>query len=131
MQLEKQMRLTPRQTAILLVIVLNASGQTRARLSASTIKHLAGRTTLKYGFFNPLVDEMADFDWTLVELASGYAAIRTPTLEAAKPVTAKNWLPGELKIARKNGKINFEALEKKLAPEVDDDSDADENPDKK
>jgi hypothetical protein len=116
---ETTMRLTPRQTAILLVTILHASNQSRARLSSSTIKHLAGRAALKYGFFYPLVDEMADLDWTLVELASGYAAIRTSTLEAAKAVTAKNWLSEDLKAARKKGKINFEALEKELSLEVD------------
>jgi hypothetical protein len=116
------MRHTPRQTALLLVTVLSRSGQTRARISAKTIKFLGWRNNLRHAFFNALAIEMLDMDWALFEISSGYAAVKLDALQAAKPVTALRWLTPEERQSLRNETFNFDALEREFAdPEAPDD----------
>src|SRR6202035_2400474 len=90
------------QTATLLAAILNRSGQARGRVSVKTIKTLATRRHLRRAFAAELTDTLAEYSWTLTEIDSGgYAAVRTKTLEAAKPVTAKRWLTDDERRALK------------------------------
>lgn len=101
------------QAAILLALILNRSGQPRARVSAKTIKFVGDRRHLRTAFLAQLTDLLAEFSWTLSEIDSGgYAAIRTKALEAAKPATAKRWLTEDERRALKNGKAKWADLEK-------------------
>jgi hypothetical protein len=104
------------QAAILLAIILNRSGQPRARVSAKTIKFIGERRHLRIAFLEQLTDTLAEYGWTLSEIDSGgYAAIRTKALEAAKPVTAKRWLTDDERRALKNGKAKWPHFEKEAA----------------
>ena len=104
------------QTAILLSVILNRSEQFRARLSTQTIKKLGARRHLRRAFAAELIDALAEYSWTLTEIDSGgYAAVRTKTLEAAKPVTAKRWLKDEERALLRRGKANWAAFEKEAA----------------
>jgi len=119
---------TAQQTATLLAIILNRSGQTRARVSGKTIKVLGARKHLRRAFVAELTDTLAEYSWTLSELDSGgYAAIRAKALEAAKPVTAKRWLTDDERRGLRRGRAVWSAFEKEASPELerlDEDEDA-------
>jgi len=112
---------TAKQTACLLAVVLNRSGQSRARVSAKTIKILAIRTNLRSAFVVELIAALADgYDWILFELASGgYGAVQAKALEAAKSVTAKRWLTDEERKELRRGTADFQAFEEEASPEQD------------
>jgi hypothetical protein len=100
-------------TAILLATILNRSEHTRARVSAKTIKVLAVRRHLRRAFAAELTDALAEYAWTLTEIDSGgYAAVRTKTLEAAKPVTAKRWLTDDERKKLKLGEAKWFSFKK-------------------
>ena len=97
----------PLHTAILLAVILNRSGQPRARVSAKTIKYLGERRHLRRAFVAEVIDSLAEYSWTLTEIdTGGYAALRTKTLQAAKPVTAKRWLTEDERRALRRGKAS-------------------------
>lgn len=107
-----------KQTAILLAVILKRSDQTRARVSAMTIKYLAIRRNLRSAFVVELIAALAEFDWILFELASGgYGAVQAKALEAAKPVTAKRWLTDGERMALRRGEVDFTAFEKEVTSE--------------
>lgn len=86
--------------------ILKRSEQSRARISAKTVRILARRTNLRSAFVVALISELADrHDWVMSELASGgYGAVQAKSLEAAKAVTAKKWLDdAERKTIRRPG----------------------------
>ena len=106
------------QTAILLAVILNRSAQPRARVSAKTIKVLGSRKNLRRAFVGELTDTLAEYSWTLAEIdTGGYAAIRTKSLESAKPVTAKRWLTDDERRALKRRKTDWFAFETEAAPQ--------------
>ena len=108
------------RTATLLAVILNRSGQSRARVSTKTIKTLASRKHLRRAFAGELTDALAEFSWTLTEIDSGgYAAVKTKTLEAAKPVTAKRWLNDDERQALKRGTTKWAAFEKEATASAD------------
>jgi len=80
---------------------------------------------LRRAFVAELVDALAEYSWTLTEIDSGgYAAVRTKTLEAAKPVTAKRWLTDEERRKLRRGEANWAVFEEEVAPDqqpIDDD----------
>ena len=101
------------ETAMLLATILNRSGHSRARVSVKTIRKLATRRHLRRAFAGELTDALAEYSWTLTEIDSGgYAALRTKTLEAAKPVTAKRWLSDDEWKALERGTIKLSVFEK-------------------
>lgn len=112
------MRHTADQTACLLAVILNRSGQNRARVSAKTIKFLAKRKTLRGAFLNELRDALSEYSWALCELESGYGIEKSTLLEAAKAVTGKRWLDDDLRRALRRGEdIEFSALEEEASPD--------------
>jgi len=114
------MKRSAKQTACLLAVILNRSDQTRARVSAKTIKLLAVRQNLRSAFVVELIDALAEYNWILFELSSGgYGAVKATALEAAKAVTAKRWLTDEERKALSRGEVDFADFEKEAAPEND------------
>lgn len=88
---------TPAESAAVLAALLKRSGQSRARLSGTTIRKVARRKTLRSAFVVELTDAMADgYDWLLVELSSGgFGAVQAKALEAAKSVTGAKYLSAD------------------------------------
>jgi hypothetical protein len=106
------------QTAILLAVILNRNEHTRARLSAKTIKILAKRVHLRRAFVAEVVDALAEYGWTLVELnTGGYGALKSQTLEAARSVSAQRGLTDDERLALRRGEDVWSRLEDEAAPE--------------
>lgn len=110
---------TPRETAILVVLIIVRAGQTRARISNKTIKTLGRRRRLRAAFITALADEMAELGWSLIELVEGFAAIRSSTLEAAKVVTQRRQLSDEERRSLRRGTLDFAALLHEVAGETE------------
>jgi hypothetical protein len=108
----------PQQAALVLVAIFKRSGQTRARVSAQTIKIVAARKHLRRAFLAELTDALAEYSWTLAEIDNGgYAAVKTKTLETAKPATAKRWLTADELRALKRATVKWSVFEREAAPE--------------
>ena len=106
------------KTAILLATILNRSKQTRARVSAKTIKKLALRKHLRRAFAAELADSLVEYSWVLFELDSGgYGAVQAKTLEAAKPVTAMRLLTDDERRELRRGLVDWAVFEREAAPE--------------
>jgi hypothetical protein len=117
------MRRSAKQTAVLLVVILTRSGQTRARVSAKTLRILSGRTDLRVAFIQQVTSEIADFGWIMGELDNGgYGVINAKTLEAAKSVTVKKLLNFDERKAIKAGTVSWEVFEAEASPAEDDSS---------
>jgi hypothetical protein len=115
---------TARETAILLAVILNRSGHTRARISGKTIKLLALRQNLRSAFVVEVVAEIAEFGWILFELGSGgFGAVQAKTLEAAKSVTAKRLLTDDERKASRRDNIDWVAFELEARPPQEDSTD--------
>ncbi len=121
------MNRTVEETALLIAVILNRSGQNRARISAKTIKLLARRSHLRSAFVVELIATLADrHEWIMFELAiGGYGAVQAKALEAAKPVTAKRWLTDEERKALRTGDTDWEAFEEEATPDQDQADDED------
>lgn len=118
---------TPEETACLLAVILNRSGQSRARVSTKTIKVLGRRKNLRSAFVVSLTTAMADrHEWLLSELDSGgFGAVQAKALEAAKPVTGKRYLTDdERKMLRRDdadlSAFESEAMGQQDVPDEDD-----------
>jgi hypothetical protein len=115
-----------KETAALLAIVLKRSGQTRARVSGSTIKLLGGRQNLRSAFVLEVSDALADYDWILFELnAGGYGAVQARALEAAKSVTAKRFLNDDERRAIRRSTSDLQELLRQAKPEEEEPGDDD------
>jgi hypothetical protein len=104
---------TPQQTALLLAVILQRSGQNRARISKATIRLLANRDrNVRDALVDLVNDPLGEYGWVLVPRDIGsYSAMRTKLLDAAKAVTAKRWLTAEERRELKNDTIDWSALE--------------------
>ena len=111
---------TAHQTAILLAILLNRSGQTRARVSAKTIKLLGGRRNLRIAFVAEVIDALHEYGWALFELGNGgYGAVRASALEAAKSVTVRRGFTDDERNDLRRGVLDWPDLESEAAPDQD------------
>lgn len=109
---------TPHQTAILLAVILNRSGQNRARLSGKTIKILGQRRNLRQAFSTQVIDALIEYGWALFETGGGYSAVRISTLDAAKPVTAKNGLSKQERDALREGNADWSSFEEEATGDL-------------
>lgn len=110
---------TAYEAAVLLAVILNRSGQSRARISAKTIKKLAVRTNLRTAFVIDLTAELAEFGWVLCELSSGgYGVIQAKALEAARSMTTKLLTADE-----RDGDLDWEMLVEEARPPVEEQDD--------
>lgn len=87
-----------KQVALLAAVMLKRSEKSRARVSEKTIKHLAGRTTLRSAFTADLRAWLEDFGVLLVQLdRGGFALVAITALEGAPTVLSKNHVLEERK----------------------------------
>jgi hypothetical protein len=118
------MKRTARDTALLLAVILKRSDQTRARISAKTLKVLGRRQNLRSAFVVDIIAALADHDWVLFELASGgYGAMQAKALEAAKAVTAAKFLDADERAALRENDELIPSLEEELESDQDDAND--------
>jgi hypothetical protein len=112
---------TARETACVLAVILKRSGQTRARISALTVKNLALRETLRFAFVYDVTTALAtDYGWIMFELSSGgYGAVQATALEAAKTVTAKRFLTDDERKKLSRESVDLADFEKEAAPAYD------------
>lgn len=104
-----------KECALILAVMLNRSGLSRCRISRTTIRMIGRRNNLRSAHVVSLTAALVDRSWILCELDSGgFGAIKTKSLEAAKPVTGKKYLTAEERAAIKRGNIDFDALEEEL-----------------
>lgn len=121
-----EMRRTAKETATILAVALNRSGQTRARVSAKTIRFIGKRENLRAAFSLEVAKELADYSWVLFELPTGgFGATQARSLAAAKPVTAKRWLSDDELKSLKAGKVAVEDFEAEALGEDPDSIDED------
>src|SRR4051794_17665239 len=101
---------TASQVAAVVAAMLKRSGQTRARISALTIRKIARRKTLRSAFIRALSDALSEgYGWLLVELATGgFGAVEARALEAAKPVTGNKQLSEDERRTLVRGKAKYE-----------------------
>jgi hypothetical protein len=115
------MKRSARDTALLLAVILKRSDQTRARVSAKTLKLLGRRQNLRSAFVVDVIAALADFDWILFELASGgYGAMQSKALEAAKAVTAVKFLEPDERTSLRESDELIPTLEEELESDEDD-----------
>lgn len=104
------------QTAVLLASLLHRSEERRARVSERTVRILSRRRTLRDAFKDRLRAELDDLGIHLVQLErGGFGVIPITALDGARAITAKKYLPDELKKLRKGAD---EAFFEKLRNEI-------------
>jgi hypothetical protein len=115
------MKTSAEETALMIAVLLKRSEQRRARVSESTIRVLSRRRTLRDAFKERLRAELDDIGIHLVELErGGFGVIPINALDGAPAITAKKFMPDELKRLKKGAD---ESLFDRLRREVNDNSD--------
>lgn len=111
----------PHQTATLLALLLSRSEQSRARVSARTVRKLAVRRKLRSKFVSDVKDELEMFGVTMSELERGsFGLLRMSVLEGAPCLTAAKYLPDILPKLRQ-GNLRFDSIRKELGADFDSD----------
>lgn len=107
---------SPEDTATLLALLFDRSGQTRIRVSQKTIKFLGFRVNLRAAFVVSVADTLANYyDITMLELDNGaFGLFRTSSLEGAKSFTAKRLLEDLLPDLKSGKPINYEVLDEEI-----------------
>ena len=107
------------ETAIVLAVILNRNGESRARVSVKTLRLAGNRFNLRAAFVRDVIDALAEFSWIMFEISTGgYGAVKSKALEAAKSVTAKRMLTDkELKAIQDDGKVDWAKLRKEAMPD--------------
>jgi len=111
----------------LLAVILTRSQQSRARVSAATVKHCGLRETLRIAFLRKVIDELAEFGWIMFELGStgGFGAVRATALEAARSVTRRRHLTDEEQSKSRRDAFTareWTELEEEATPATDEDA---------
>jgi hypothetical protein len=116
------------QTAVLLASLLHRSEERRARVSERTVRILSRRRTLRDAFKDSLRAELDDVGIHLVQLErGGFGLIPITALDGARAITAKKYLPDELKKLRKGAdEAFFEKLRNEISENHDDGQEGDE-----
>ncbi len=106
---------TPLQTATLQAVMLMRMKQSRARVSETTLKMLAGRRHLRADFVVDVMKSMADLNWIMIELdAGGFGLITRKALEGAKSVLVEDSLTDSEQKAIKGGVFTLAKFEDEL-----------------
>ena len=121
------MKRSAEQTALLVAVLFKRSEQRRARVSDKTIRRLAKRRTLRDSFKERLRAELDDIGIHLVELErGGFGVIPINALNGAPAITAKKYLPAEMrKLKKEDGRV-FEKLRIEVNDDVEIGDEADE-----
>lgn len=108
---------TAEETATLIALIFERSGQARIRISQKTIKFLGYRYKLRSAFVVSVTEALSSYyDITMLELDTGaFGLIRTSSLEGAKAFTAKRMLEELLPDLRKGKALDFDAIEKEIS----------------
>jgi hypothetical protein len=86
------------ETAMLVAVLFKRAALKRARISNLTIRRLSNRRSIRTAFLRSLIDHLDDRGLILVELErGGYGLIPSSSLDGAPAITAKKYLPAELK----------------------------------
>lgn len=119
--LEVKMRLTATQAALLLAIMVTRSEQTRARVSAKTLKVISHRERLHSSFVQDVRDDLeVNYRLIMFEIDSGgYGIVAAKAVEAAKPLTAKKWISEVERSSIRNGIVDWERLEAEIPNDID------------
>ncbi|MDY4311191.1 hypothetical protein D3C76_1314140 [compost metagenome] len=118
-----------RETAVLLALLFKNAEMNRARVSKLTFKKISGRKNVRSAFVVDVTEKLSNnYGLYLIELDSGgFGMVPAKSLEAAKPITAKKFLPGIINELRKGEPLDFAELEEELMEgEEGDDLDSDE-----
>ncbi|GBR55782.1 hypothetical protein AA18889_0318 [Acetobacter senegalensis DSM 18889] len=109
----------PYNTAVIIALLMKRSGQTRARISAKTIKLAAKRTNLRTAFIKAVSDALSGyFDITLVEINNGgFGLIKSSALEGAKSITMKSLFTPDEKNKLRKMEFDFDAAEEEIMPD--------------
>lgn len=116
------------ETAVLVASLLQRSQERRARISERTIRLLSRRRTLRDAFKDRLRDELDDLGIHLVQLErGGFGVIPITALDGARAITAKRYMPDELKKLKKAPDESFFIrLRDEITEEIDEGDDSDE-----
>jgi hypothetical protein len=110
------MKRSAEQTALLVAVLLKRSEHRRARVSDKTIRRLAKRRTLRDAFKERLRAELDDIGIHLVELErGGFGVIPINALDGAPAITAKKYLPDDLKRLRNGDDKLFDKLRNEIS----------------
>jgi hypothetical protein len=121
------MKRSAEQTAILVAVLLKRSEQRRARVSDKTIRRLSKRRTLRDAFKERLRAELDDVGIHLVELErGGFGVIPINALDGAPAITAKKYLPDEMRKLRTGDDRLFEKLKIEVSDYAETGDEADE-----
>jgi len=122
------MKRSAEQTAILVSALLKRSEQRRARVSDKTIRVLSNRRTLRDAFKQRLREELDDIGIHLVQLErGGFGVIPINALDGAPAITAKKYLPEELKKLKKGADDTlFQRLRSEVSDDVEEGDEGDE-----
>jgi hypothetical protein len=116
-----------RETAILIALLFKNAELNRARVSKLTFKKISGRKTVRSSFVVQVTQVLSDdFGLYLIELdTGGFGIVPAKSMEAAKPITAKKFLPGIITEINKKLPLDFDELEEELS-EFNDPDETDE-----
>jgi|SRR5947209_18246416 hypothetical protein len=106
---------TVEESALLIALLFKRSEQKRARLSTATIRRLSGRKNIRRSFLCVLEGGLDDLGLILVELdRGGYGLIAASSLDGAPAITAKKYLPKEIR-----AKLTIDKIRAELGRETD------------
>jgi hypothetical protein len=116
------------QAAVLVASLLQRSQERRARISERTIRILSRRRTLRDAFKDRLRAELDDLGIHLVQLErGGFGVIPINALDGARAITAKKYMPEELKKLKKGADdAFFEKLRTEVNENAEESDEADE-----
>ncbi|SSW67284.1 hypothetical protein AVE30378_02544 [Achromobacter veterisilvae] len=107
---------TANQTAIVLAALFHRSGQSRVRISQTTLKFVSYRERLRAAFVVAVTDALADYGLYMVELdVGGYALVSSKSLEGAKAATAKRYMEDILPQLRNGDELNYTELQDEIS----------------
>jgi hypothetical protein len=122
------MRPNAEQTAILIATLLHRSGERRARISERTIRILSRRKPLRDVFKEKLRAELDDLGIHFMQLErGGFGLIPAKALDGAPAITAKKYVPDEVKKVKKGADDTFfDRLRSEVMKDADEGDEDDE-----
>jgi hypothetical protein len=119
------MRRTPRETALLVALLLKRSEKTRGRISTATIRRLSKRKHIRQPFIELFDKYLGDLGVALIDIErGGFAIVASSALNGAPPLTARRYLLNDLRRIRQ-GEIDFDRIQAELEDDIDGEADND------
>lgn len=120
-------KLTPRQTALLILVAHEAYEKdrdrsiSRFRLGRNTLRRLAGRTRAREAFIECVKDELLDFGWVMFDVSDQFGLLRIDRVDTWQRIAGKR-IAEQVAEAHADPQRYFDALEKQFMPEPDEES---------